>query len=88
MLQRSIDIARFLPSTTRFFVLKEAALFALKQSNRRERQQKTSCVMEAVSLAIFLCAFFVFSAEGKVYKHLIVRSHYMLVSVDKSEIMT
>ena len=44
--------------------------------------------MEAVSLAIFLCAFFVFSAEGKVYKHLIVRSHYMLVSVDKSEIMT
>ena len=44
--------------------------------------------MEAGSLTIFLCALFVFSAEGKVYMHLIVRSHYMLVCVDKSEIMT
>ena len=44
--------------------------------------------MEAGSLTIFLCALFIFSAEGKVYKHLIVRSHFMLVFIDKSEIMT
>ena len=44
--------------------------------------------MEAGSLTIFLCALFVFSAKGKVYMHLIVGSHYMLVCVDKSEFMT
>ena len=44
--------------------------------------------MKAGSLTIFLCALSVFSAEGKVYMHLIVKSHYMLVRVDKSEIMT
>ena len=33
--------------------------------------------MEAGSHTIFLCALFIFSAEGKVYKHLIVRSHYV-----------
>ena len=43
--------------------------------------------METGSLTIFLSALFVFYAEGKVYKHLIVRSRYMLVCVDKSEIM-
>ena len=40
--------------------------------NRCERQQKTSCVMETGSLTICLYALFVFSAEGKVYMHLIV----------------
>ena len=56
--------------------------------NRCERQQKTSCVMETGSLTICLYALFVFSAEGKVYMHLIVRNHYMLVCVDKSENLT
>ena len=63
-------------------------MFALKQPDRCERQQKTSCVMEAGSLTIFLCALFIFSAEGKVYRHLIVSSHFMLVFINKSEIMT
>ena len=44
--------------------------------------------METGSLTICLYALFVFSAEGKVYMHLIVRNHYMLVCVDKSEILT
>ena len=43
--------------------------------------------MEGGSLTIFLCALFVFSAEGKVCKHIIVGSHYMLVCVDKGEFM-
>ena len=60
-----------------FFMLKKRRyLFALKQPSRCERIQKTSCVMEAGSHTIFLCALFIFSAEGKVYKHLIVRSHF------------
>ena len=33
--------------------------------------------MEAGSLTIFLYALFLFSAEGKVYKHLIVRNQYV-----------
>ena len=33
-------------------------------------------------------ALFIFSAEGKVFKHLIVRSHFILVFINKSEIMT
>ena len=41
-----------------------------------------------VHLQSFSVLFFVFSTEGKVYMHPIVRSHYMLVCVDKSEIMT
>ena len=44
--------------------------------------------MEAGSLTIYLCALIIFSAEGKVYKHLIVRSYFMLVCIDKSEIVT
>lgn len=68
-------------------VEKKRHLFALKQSNRCKRQQKTFCVMEGGSLTIFLCALFVFSAEGKVCKHIIVGSHYMLVCVDKGEFM-
>ena len=39
---------------------------------------KAACVMEAGSLTIFLCALFIFSAEGKVYKHFIhVRCQYV-----------
>ena len=82
LLQRGVSIARFVLSTSLFFVLKKAAYIRCKAA------WSTWKTMEAGSLTIFLYALFIFSAEGKVYKHLIVRSHFMLVFIDKSEIMT
>ena len=39
------------------------------------KEYKRHLVMEAGSHTFFLCALFIFSVEGKVYKHLNVRSN-------------
>ena len=62
MLHGSVGSARVVI----LYVDKGGICSLLKQPSRCERIQKTSCVMEGGSHTIFLCALFIFSAEGKV----------------------